>query len=55
MDNKATSKKAVVEHDSNEKEEEETIGNSVEINEDKVPSSSPPLAPKILFSHRLKK
>ena len=54
-ENKATSRKAVVERDSNEKKEEETMGKSVETNEDKVPSSSPPLAPKIPFPHRLRK
>ena len=54
-ENKATSRKAVVERDSNEKKEEETMGKSVETNEDKVPSSSLLLAPKIPFPHRLRK
>ena len=53
--NKATTEKANVEQDSNEKEDEETIGKGVETNETKVQSSSPPLAPKIPFLHRLKK
>ena len=55
VDNKATTEKSNVEYDSDEKEDEETMGKGVETNEAKVQSSSPPLAPKISFSHRLKK
>ena len=47
--------KADVKQDSNKKEGEGTMGKSVETNEAKVQSSSPPLAPKISFPHRLKK
>ena len=31
------------------------MGKDVKINKEKVPSSSPPLAPKIPFPHRLRK
>ena len=55
VDNKATTEKDDEEKDPNEKENKETIGKGVETNEAKVQSSSPPLAPKIPFLHRLKK
>ena len=55
VNNKAINEKADVEKDSNEKEDEKTIGKGVETNEAKVQNSSPPLAPKIPFPHRLRK
>ena len=53
--NQATFEKDIVEQDSNDNEEEETRGNSVETNEDNVPSSFSLLAPKIPLPYRLTK
>ena len=55
VDNNATNEKDDKKQDSHDKENEETIGKGIETNEEKVSSSSPPLAPKIPFPHRLRK
>ena len=55
MDKCVTIEKEAENKDSHDTEQKETMGKGVKINEEKVPKSSPPLAPKIPFPHRLRK
>ena len=55
MDKCVTTEKEAKNKDSYGTEQKETMGKSVETDEEKVPKSSPPLAPKIPFPHRLRK
>ena len=55
MDKCVTTEKEPETKNSHNIEQVQTMGKGVETNEEKVPKSSPPLAPKIPFPHRLRK